>query len=377
MNFESLVNFLDWLPEYGVPGTECIVYYDGKKVFHHCSGYADREAGIPMTEGYLFNLYSSTKIATCVAALQLLEKGKYLVSDPLYEYIPEYRDMYIKVGKELVPAKNHIRIIDLFTMSAGFSYNINAQPLLDLKRKCGKIFSTLDVSRAWANVPLLYEPGENWVYSFAHDILGALIEVISGKKLSDYVKENIFDPLDMKNSGFKRTPEILSKMAAQYQYNDVLKTAERTTKDNVYILGINYDSGGAGVYSNADDYSSFAASLANNGIGLNGEKILSKYSIDLMKTNQLDSKRLAVYQSDNPSRWGFGYGMGVRTLLNPEAGGNLCSKGEFGWGGAAGSFVSVDSKNNLAIFYVQHMLNPKNQYIQPRIRNIVNSCLKN
>lgn len=379
MDFTDLKVFLDKITKWRIPGADCIVYYQNKPVFRYSAGFADVEKRRPVTAGNLYYLYSATKLITCAAALQLLEKGRYLLNDPVSEYLPEFAQMNIRKVDEsghesIVKAKNPITIRELFSMTGGLSYDLDSPSIREIKKSTQGRCPTRETVKAIASEPLLFEPGTHWNYSLCHDVLGCLIEVISGEKFSDYIKEHILIPLGMKDTGFYLTEEKKSRLAAQYQFNDDTRKAEVIPKINGYRLGSEYESGGAGLISSVDDYITFANALCNGGLALNGERILSRYTVDLMRTNQLND---TMQQDFNwPHMAGYGYGLGVRTMINRAKGGSLSPFGEFGWGGAAGSYVIIDPENHLALFYAQHMLNNQEPYVHPRIRNILYHCLE-
>jgi len=377
MDFTDLKTFLDKITQWRIPGADCAVYYQNKPVFRYMSGYADMAAQTPISTDNLYNLYSVSKVVTCVAALQLLEKGIYLLNDPVDEYLPEFKQMFIQQENadgqtKLIPARNAIKIQDLFTMSAGLTYNLKTPAIQAVRKATQNRCPTRDIIRAIASEPLVFEPGSHWNYSLCHDVLGALIEVLSGKKFNDYLKENLFQPLGMNSTGFKLTEDRRARMARQYFFNDEKNLAEEISLENAYQIGSEYESGGAGLISSVDDYIRFANALGNGGIAPNGERILSRHTIDLMRTNHLTE---ALTDFNWIQMAGYGYGLGVRTMIDRAKGGSLSPIGEFGWGGAAGAYVLIDPDNRIAVFYAQHLLNNQEPYVHPRIRNIVYSCL--
>lgn len=373
------------------PGNAVEVFLDGKQVFKYASGYSDLETQTAMTGDEMFNIYSCSKIATVTAGLQLLERGKFLLGDPLYEYIPEFREMYIKTTEgDLVKAQNPITIGDLFTMTAGFSYNMNAEGFRKARNLTNGKMDTVETIKCIASDPIYFEPGTHWQYGICHDVLAALISVISGQKFRDYVKDNIFEPLNMIDSVYHQTEETLSRTASQYTFvpnsGEVLDIVEaqkngsgkrgtfrKQDKGNSHILGEEYDSGGAGIITTMSDYEKLLVALANFGTGLTGKQILSKCSVELLKTNRLTQELRKDFNWRQLA--GCGYGLGVRTHISPTESGLICNLDEFGWGGAAGSSAIIDTKLNLAVFYVQHTLNPREEFYQPRLRNVVYSCL--
>ena len=389
MNFDKLKSFMNDLTEWRIPGNSVVVYKDNQKVFSYSSGYSNIEKEIEMNGSEYINIYSCSKPITVTAAMQLYEKGKFLLSDPLYEYIPEYKEMYVKTETgELVKADKPITIWNLFTMTAGFSYNHDVKAFEKAKEMTDGKMDTLTSIKCYAEEPLCFNPGEKWQYSMCHDVLGGFVEAVSGKKFRDYVQENIFEPLEMTNS-FYHNDGIKDKMAEQYMFNvgnekDIVKLQSSKNRDGgyvenvgknvrIHVMGVEYDSGGAGITTTVEDYGKFAAALANGGTGINGEQIISRATIDLIRTNQLSEIQLKDFSW--PQLNGYGYGLGVRTMLDRVKGGSNGSVGEFGWGGAAGATLLVDPDIRLGVFYAHHMLNPQEEYYQPRLRNVVYSCL--
>lgn len=384
MNFEYMKNFMDSLTEWIIPGNSVVIYKDGKKVFEYSSGYSDLEKKIKKTGEEQLYIYSCSKVATVTAALQLYEQGKFLLSDPLYEYLPEFKKMYVKDGDRIKAAENPITIRDLFTMTAGLSYATNT-PAFEKARKLtdGKM-DTRTVIKCLAEEPLLFEPGARWNYSLCHDVLAVLAEVVSGMRFSEYMKKHIFEPLDMNNSYYHAPNDVIISPQYIYEIQDTKNIVELQQKEhtsgvvkraygNELVFGENYDSGGAGIITTVDDYAKFAAALANSGTGLNNNRILSSATVKLMKTNQLNE---AQRKTMNWRRLrGYGYGLGVRTLIDKAKSGSNSSIGEIGWGGAAGATIIADTEEKVALFYAHHMLNPQEEYYQPRLRNVLYSCL--
>ena len=178
MNFEYMKNFMDSLTEWIIPGNSVVIYKDGKKVFEYSSGYSDLEKKIKKTGEEQLYIYSCSKVATVTAALQLYEQGKFLLSDPLYEYLPEFKKMYVKDGDRIKAAENPITIRDLFTMTAGLSYATNTPEFEKARQLTDGKMDTRTVIKCLAEEPLLFEPGARWNYSRCHDVLAVLAEVV-------------------------------------------------------------------------------------------------------------------------------------------------------------------------------------------------------
>ena len=355
MNFENLKNYIDrMVTEYKVPGVDCIVCKDHEQVFRYFAGCSDLESGKKLDGSELYFIFSMTKMITCVSALQLLERGRYLLLDPVSKYLPEFANMTVRTDDGgTAPAKREMRIRDLFTMSAGLDYELNDEAIASAIA-AGKT-TTRELVGAMANKVLCFEPGTRYRYSLCHDVLGALIEVWSGQKLGEYMQENVFAPLGMKDTffGLPKDEERLARMATLYDHDlQNGREPKRLPLSCPYILTEEYQCGGAGLVSCTEDYALFADALACGGVGRNGNRILSEASVELLHTNHLKGKALEDYQWERP---GYGYGLGVRTHIDASESGALSPEGEFGWDGAAGAFSMVDPKNGLSLVYFQHI----------------------
>ena len=329
----------------GIPGFDMIVYKDGECVLRHMGGYADPDKKTPMQGNEKYHIYSCSKLFTCTAALQLWEKGLFSLDDDLADYIPAFREMTVQTENGPVKAKNPIKICQLFQMTSGMTYDLDTPALLAYYEADGRRCPTLAMVNELAKAPLEFEPGTGWRYSLCHDVLAALVEVLSGEKFENYVKAHIFDPLGMEHSDFLHPVEDWNGFARQYQYNDTTKQFIPWWQ-NTYRPGVEYASGGAGCVSTVEDYIKFLEALRI------GDIILKKETIAMMATDRLTEEQRAMYHFGNES---IGYGLGMRTpRQNPK-------QTEFGWGGAAGAFASVDPINNFSIFYAQHVLASPNR----------------
>lgn len=380
MNFQALKNFLDYyLPALGVPGSDTVVYKDGREVFRHQSGYDSIRLHTPVRPDALYYLYSVTKVTTAIAAAQLIERGEILATDPLYAYLPEYRKMYIrkkdeKGAEQIAEAKNPILIRHLLSMGSGMHYDLNCSAIKTVREQTNGRCPTVEVARALASEPLAFEPGSDYRYSLSLDVMAAVVELVSGQKFSEYCKEHIFDPLGMKDTTFGITEDRLPRLATHYAYNERTKCPmEIDPLDNPFIFGPSYDSGGAGLVSTVEDQIRLAEALTHKGKAANGNRILSSYTVDLMRRNQLSPAQLATYQ-DAPHLLGYGYGFGVRAVMDPAAGGNLLPQGAFGWDGAKLSIFSACPESGVSFFHAEHM-GGLHRVVIPRLRNVIYSCL--
>ena len=353
MDFNKITGYLDSLVSDKIaPGTDCIITQNHNRIYRYYTGFSDIKNNVALNGNEQYIIFSMTKMVTCVCALQLLEKGKYKLDDPLSMYMPEFSEMRVKNGKKRPSICNtQITIRHLFSMSAGFNYKIDEKCIVKAAKK--KNSNTRSIVSSFSKTVLDFEPGTHFQYSLCHDVLGALIEIWSGMKFSEYFEENISKPLGMKNTFFAGYHnENVENLAQVYKVNPHEDFDDRP-QWNPYILSDDYESGGAGLISNTEDYSLFLDALANDGAAANGNRILTKESVDMMKTNQLSGEQLEDFDK---MRKGYGYGLGVRTHMNPEKSGSLSPVGEFGWDGAAGAFSMVDPVNHISLTYFQHAL---------------------
>ena len=379
MKFDRLRAFQDKLVADRIPGNDCIIMKDHKQIYRYMTGFADMENRREMSGDELYFFWSASKVITTSLALKLHEEGKFLMNDPLSEYMPEFKEMTVRKmidGKEeIVPAEKQIKVGQLFNMTAGFDYNFATKHVAAVREETNGRCPTREIVRAIAKSPLQFEPGSIWSYSLCHDVLGGFVEVMAGKRLRDYANEVLFEPLGMSDTCYNfPSDEKRERMAVQYTYREDLGKCLPSNNVCAHILGPEYDSGGAGVISTCADYMKFADTIAGYGMSSNGYRYLSPATIDLWRTNTLNPTQMEAYT------WGhlvgYGYGYGVRTMMHPEYCGALSPVGEFGWGGAAGVWVILDPKNSMALVYTQHMLGNNEEWIAPRLRNIAYSCLE-
>ncbi|MBQ3550090.1 MAG: beta-lactamase family protein [Clostridia bacterium] len=360
MNFDALRKRIDALVENGVPEAQLIVRKDGKEVFRHIAGYSDAAKQRIARYDDLFWLFSMTKVYTMTAALRLVERGLIDLDEPVGTYLPEFKSLKVQDGDGTVDLTSPLTVRCLMSMTGGFNYDFNRYPEMQELIK-NKNASTVEVVNAFSKRPLLFQPGSKYCYGFGHDIVAAVVEVVSGKKFRDFVKDELLDPIGITDMGFHPTPEQQSRIADKWRVEyreDGSKPITLGPKINWLRLTDNYDSGGAGLFGNAEQYIKMVDALANGGIAENGYRVLKPETIDLMRTNQLTQGVTEEFQRQSPkARNGYGYGLGVRTLLDPKAAESHSAVGEFGWDGAAGSYVLIDPENHVTIVYVEHIMN--------------------
>ena len=382
MRFQPLRTFLnEYLPMLGIPGSDTSIYQGGKEIFRYQSGYGNIAKKTPVDPKGLYNIFSCTKVSTMCTLLTLLEKGEVHLYDPVYAYIPSFRDLTVRFKKEngewdLRPAETVMTIRHLMSMCSGMDYNLASAPILEIKEKTNGRCPTVETVSAMAKNPLLFDPGTDYNYSLSHDVIGAVIEVISGKPFGQYMKEVLFDPIGMTDTSFVMNEERAARMNTQYQYNAEKRCAEELSPFHLnYRLGTEYESGGAGLSSCVDDYVLLAQTLTRKGLAPNGNRILAESTVDLMRSNVLTGKPMSTFERVGGTRLrGYGYGLGVRVMMDPGVGGSLSPVGEFGWDGAKLCYFSSDPQNDLSIFHAEHMGN-FHELVLPRLRNVIYACV--
>lgn len=359
----------------------------GKQVARCSSGWADLEAKEPICEQTLFQMHSLTKPVTAVAVMQLWEKGCFRLDDPISKYIPAFENVQVchvlaDGREELRPAKNPITIHNLLTMTSGIPYDgtgLVGQGLQALSegmiesRKTDRPWDTLEYVNHLAQVPLLFEPSERYKYGLGFDVLGALVEVCSGKRLDRYCQEHIFSPLGMETATYMLPQAQKQKLAVSYK-KDTLERESRTGNlhINAYTLdNTSYTSGGSGLICTLDDYFKFAKMLANGGKTDTGEVLLSEKALQMMSQAQLTDAQLAFFPQAGDiclHADGYSYGYGVHVMNEPK---NHLPAGEWGWAGTMGTWLSIDPKNELFWIYA-HQVTPSayGDYI-PRISKLI------
>jgi CubicO group peptidase (beta-lactamase class C family) len=345
-----------YVDEGRTPGVITLIARHGKVAHLDAYGKADLATGRPTRTDDIFRMYSMTKPITSVALLMLFEEGKFQLTDPLSRYFPAVGDMKVYAGSTpqggmlLDSPKRPITIQDVFRHSAGFSYGFGSSPVDKMYQDANLFASDLtSMMEKLGKLPLLYQPGDRWVYSVAHDVQAALVEKLSGQKFDDFVRQRIFAPLEMKDSMFKVPADKTARVPALYTMGRDRKLTPDTSD-----LGRGYGDlvfGGYSISTTISDYALFAQMLLNKG-QLNGVRLLSPKTVELMSTNHLGPAALAA-GGVGP---GTGYGLGVSVLMSPAERGNIGSVGEFGWSGAASTHVLIDPKEDLVAIYCTQLM---------------------
>lgn len=323
-----------------ISAIQTAIVKNGKLIHFDSYGNSDISDQDSLENDDIFRIASMTKPIVSVALMMLHEEGKFKLNDPVYKYIPEFKNLTVKKRKKTKPVKNHIKVVDLLRHSAG----LNFRGPEDYRKTINLTLE--EYTKEAVKEPLKFEPGTTWWYSYATDICGYLIEVLSGEKLDDFLKNRIFDPLEMNDTFFELPAKKLDRLTTLYVVGDNKELvsfdskANTPFKDKVVLLN-----GSGGLLSTTEDYLKFSLMLLNNG-SYKGQQLLNKETLDLMKFDHslgLKYKKLAFGKKK-------GFGLGFEVVK--EDGTKFGSKGTFGWGGMFGTYFRVDPKQNMIMIYM-------------------------
>ena len=332
---------------------------NGKLIHFDSYGSSDISENTQLESDDIFRIASMTKPIVSVALMMLHEEGKFKLDDPVYKYIPEFKNLTVQKRKKIRPVKNHVKIIDLLRHSAGLNFK---GP--DDYRKTMNL-TLEEYTKEAVKSPLKFEPGTTWWYSYATDICGYLIEVLSDEKLDDFLKNRIFDPLEMNDTFFELPAKKLDRLTTLYvvDENKQLVSFDNKSntpfKDKVILLN-----GSGGLLSTTEDYLKFSVMLLNNGI-YNDNKLIGKETLDLMKldhSNGLKYKKLAFGKKK-------GFGLGFEVVKENDT--KFGSKGTFGWWGMFGTYFRVDPKENMVIIYMTQSFETYKLKLADKFRTLV------
>lgn len=372
MNFEKITAYLDSLESRGIPSVDCMIYRDHELLYRHMNGTTDakKERKIDGSEVYL--MFSMTKVQTMTAVLQLVEQGKLSLEDEVGKYLPAYKNLTVKQGETVMPLTTPLKLKHLVSMQSGLDYDLNRPGIVRVLKEKGNEATTLDLVNSFVESPLNFVPGEHFCYSLSHDVVAAVVEVVSGMSYGEYLKKHIWEPLGLKKTRFAKPMNgDVPHLAQQFICNERGEIVPME-QSCCYQFTEKYESGGAGLISCTEDYAVFADTLACGGISKDGVRILKPETVELMKTNLLgDTSREDIVKT--MGRVGYGYGCGVQIVMEPEKMNSTAPVGVFGWDGAAGPCITMDTKSKTSIVYLQHVRNCGWAYseIHPTLRDLV------
>jgi CubicO group peptidase (beta-lactamase class C family) len=339
-----------------IAGGIVIVSHRGKIGFFHTYGQMDLEDRKPMTPDTIFRLYSMSKAITTAAALTLYDAGKVGLDDPVSKYIPSFADLKVAAPDGLRTPTRAMTVRDLMLHTAGLTYgNTGPEASKEAFKRLDPLKSANleEMAQRLSHVPLAFDPGTDWNYSVAIDVLGRVIEVASGENLDVFLRKSMFDPLDMIDTAFSVPGEKLSRFAANYsRAEEGLKVIDSPATSD-YTSKVTFFSGGGGLVGTARDYMRFLTMIQRGG-ELDGRRILRGETVKLMTSNQLPEKAYPIHFGDQVRQGvGFGFGFSVRTEATADSAARL---GEYGWGGAASTHYWASPADQLIVVTLEQIM---------------------
>lgn len=345
-----------------VIGHNALIFHKGEVVYYEDWGKSNREKEQKVQRDTIFRIYSMSKPITSIAVMQLVESGKIQLDDPAEKYLSAFKDIKVLDGDEEIAPKRKMTVRDLLRHTSGLTYGFFGNTSVDQAyRSNGVLVSDKNIEQTvekLGEIPLLHHPGQRFHYSASTDVLGRVVEVASGERFGKYLQTHIFDPLGMTDTFFTVPREKRDRFAEMYRGEDGdLKPASPLSSFR-FLNATEFESGGGGLCSTIDDYLCFCKMLLNGG-SFNGKEIIKQETLDLMWSNQLGDK---VEQSSNQFKFGLGF--------------RISNRGDYSWGGAAGTRFWVNPEEQLAILYMVQINPYGSRKWGERIREITYSALE-
>ena len=378
LSSERLARIRPWLQGYlesgKLPGATILVARHGKVVFCESEGFRDLEAAKAMTADAILRFYSMTKPITSVALMMLYEEGLFQLDDPVSEFIPSFEKTKVYVSGDpddmvCEPLQTPITLHHLLTHTSGLTYGFGNQgPIPELYRKHHTDFDTHDgpleeVVERLAQIPLEFQPGHRWNYGVSCDVLGRVVEVVSGQSLDVFLQEKILNPLGMVDTGFTVPKEKVNRFAALYVKNEKSDLSlHESPQESPKIGSVETFSGGGGLVSTVADYFRFTEMLRFRG-ELDGVRLLGRKTIEYMTTNQLPGDLADMGQPtfNETTYEGIGFGLGFSVMLDPAKACVMGTPGEYAWGGYAGTAFWVDPLEDMTVIFLTQLI-PSSAY---------------
>ncbi|MEC7735435.1 MAG: serine hydrolase domain-containing protein [Pseudomonadota bacterium] len=391
--------FSSYLKQERIPSFVCLVARRGEVGHYSHQGFKNIETKEPIDENTIFRIYSMTKPITSVAIMMLYERGLLRLEHELFRYLPEFANTEVWESGDLnkyktKPMDNPILIRDLLTHTAGFTYDFMlGHPAIGLYKKSGldnyidpetqKEMDLAKFTEKLSELPLLFQPGEKWHYSCAIDVLGRVVEVVSGQSLDDFLHENIFKPLEMTDTSFYVDESKHERFSDCYQ--TLLGSKEKKMNishksgEDEFSKPRNFLSGGGGLCSTISDYANFCQMLLNKG-NYKGNQILSPTTVEFMTLNHLPENQTLQQMGDSSfseTRFdGAGFGLGFSVITDQVGAMMPASLGSFSWGGMASTFFWIDPKEDLFSILLTQLI-PSGRYpIRPQAQTLVYAAIK-
>jgi len=362
-----------------IPGAVALVARKGRIAYYEAFGARDPATRAPMTRDAIFRIYSMTKPVTSVAIMMLQEEGRLVLNDPVSKFLPQLTKLQVAVEKkdasgqpalELAPAQREITIHDLLRHTSGFTYGGRTTNLTVKEAYAREGVDARDLTNAelvdrLAKVPLAHQPGTAWEYSRSVDVLGRVVEVISGKSLGGFFADRIFRPLGMKDSGFSVPQAQQGRLAQAFPIDPA-------TGDKIALIDVTtpprYESGGGGAVSTTDDYVRFAQALLNGG-RLDRARLLSRTTVAFMASDHLGPISATI------RRPGYTFGLGFQVRKDVGLDGQSGSIGEYGWAGAGGTYFWVDPKEQVVAILMTQAPGPARVYYRQLFKELVQQAI--
>lgn len=370
-----------------VAGVNCMVLQHGRELAYYEAGYRDVAGNKKMTRDTIFRLYSMTKPVTSAAAMILLEEGKIDLLDPVSKFLPGFQDQYVIENGVKIPVTKPATIQNLLNMTSGLVYpgegnpaEIRNTPLMEeiiAKLSTPEALKTVDIANRIGELPLAFMPGTTWQYGLSADVLGAVIEVVSGMSYGEFLKKRIFEPLGMQDTAFYVPAARQNRLAKVYR-----ETEDGLVEEHFSHLGIQntmerepaFESGGAGLTSTIDDYARFTQMLLQKG-EYQGRRILSQETVRFMTTAHVSAQQQRGVETWE-SLAGYTYGNLMRIMTSPESAGGLGSLGEYGWDGWLGTYMMNDPAHDLTFLMMYQRTDSGTVGYSRKMRNVLFAALE-
>lgn len=386
-DFTNLDRLLENLTQQRLPGVASVITQGDQVIYENYFGMADLENQKKLDAQTVFRIYSMTKLPIYTLSMMLYERGLFLMDDPLYAYFPEYRhvkryELRPNGDYAIVPLQTPIQVRHILTMAMGLPYGNGVSSPNPTEDAMCKMHQRLQAQgpytlreeiRAAAEVPVAFEPGTHWMYGFASELTAGLCELLTGKEIEQALKDELFDPLEMTSTGMRFFGDIPQRLSKFYvEGKDGRPIIGEPRMDGKHLPGKEHLMGCPRIFSNANDFAKLGMMLANGGV-YKGKRIMGHKTIDLMRRNQLNEIQLHDFESR--ITMGYGYGCGVRTLINPARAGANGSVGEFGWEGGSGPYFVVDPAEKLSMTLMYQRGGNDLAEIHLKFRNVAYGCL--
>ena len=373
-----------------IPGSITLVSRRGQPCYLDVQGMRDVERGTPMTADSILRIYSMTKPITSLALMTLHEQGLFSLDDPVHRYIPAWRGLRVRTGGSYPlflseRPERHMTIRDLFMHTSGLTYDFMHATNVDAAYRELKLglpkpdYTLQDMIDQLSQLPLEFSPGERWNYSVATDVLGHLVEVMSGQSLPDYLQTAIFAPLGMTDTSFEIAPDKVERFASCYERNLQKQMVLCDDGQDSHYTSRSFYSGGGGLVSTVHDYYRFCQMLLNGGT-LAGQRIIGSRTLDFMTRNHLpggaDMGEFATGGFSESAYAGVGFGLGFASKLNPVQNGYPASAGSYFWGGLASTLFWVDPVEDLVVIFMTQLIPSSTFNFRGQLENIIYAALE-